>query len=122
MDHRAVAQIDPMSVEWEGRPVAILEAQDIHKKAAGRLEILGKHEDVVKVFQGHGRVLHAGPPVHTRLILPAWQSATRLGDVRDYVSGGKGVLPVVMQEPRTGAPRCHSELRRLRVYRWPLRS
>ena len=44
------------------------------------------------------------------------------GDVRDYVSGGKGVLPVVMQEPRTGAPRCHSELRRLRVYRWPLRS
>ena len=45
-----------------------------------------------------------------------------VGDVRDYVSGGKGVLPVVMQEPRTGAPRCHSEQRRLRVYRWPLRS
>ena len=43
------------------------------------------------------------------------------GDVRDYVSVGKGVLPVVMQQPRTGAPRCHSELRRLRVYPWPLR-
>ena len=32
------------------------------------------------------------------------------GDVRDYVSVGKGVLPVVMQQPRAGAPRCHSVL------------
>ena len=42
------------------------------------------------------------------------------GDVRDYVSVGKGVLPVVSEQPRSGAPRCHSMLRRLRVYRWPL--
>ena len=44
-----------------------------------------------------------------------------IGDVRDYVSVGKGVLPVVEQRPRAGAPRCHSMLRRLRVYRWPSR-
>ena len=48
-------------------------------------------------------------------------SPVERGDVRVYVSVGKGVLPVVEQRPRAGAPRCHSMLQRLRVYRWPSR-
>ena len=32
------------------------------------------------------------------------------GDVKIYVSVGNGVLPVVHQQPQSGAPRCHSKL------------
>ena len=50
------------------------------------------------------------------------KSSWMLGDVRVYVSGGKGVLPVVMKQPRPGAPRCRSEPRRSRTYHKHLRS
>ena len=45
-----------------------------------------------------------------------------VGDVRDSVSGEEGVAPTAAAKHTTEHPPCHSELRRLRVYRWPLRS
>ena len=45
-----------------------------------------------------------------------------LGDVRDSVSGEEGGTPTVAAKHTTEHPPCHSELRQLRVYRWPLKS
>jgi 6-phosphogluconolactonase (cycloisomerase 2 family) len=44
------------------------------------------------------------------------------GDVRTSVSGEEGGTPTVAAKHTTEHPPCHSELRRLRAYRWRLRS
>ena len=44
------------------------------------------------------------------------------GDVRGSVSGEEGGTPTVAAKHTTEHPPCHSELRRLRVYRWRLKS
>src|ERR1700747_3735293 len=46
----------------------------------------------------------------------------RLGDVRTSVSDEEGGTPTVAAKHTTEHPPCHSELRRSRAYRWPLRS